>query len=271
MKEHPRARAYLDSLQTSLSAIWQELDVSGVIAYQQSFAKMNKGRESAMFEKGDYVMHYQPCTQTDNAPGKLLLPRCGPWRTEQRLRSRDFEMRHIESGVVRTVAGNTLTAAPPPDAPGDYSTAARCPRGLQHLRYIPDRLAGPYGLTAGEFMTVRTGQFYSVARTKEVYSDGSAHVEWFNTKDGTGNASSKYLKVYADSKADAGEVYQMKGDPTKRLWALVDRKDMVCTSPWKAMASEQRAVMIPPSVRKYFAAGAGSRKAANSTNGGKKK
>jgi hypothetical protein len=39
-------------------------------------------------------------------------------------------------------------------------------------------------------------------------------VEWFNTKDGTGNASSKYLKVYADSRADAGEVYQMKGDPT---------------------------------------------------------
>jgi hypothetical protein len=141
---------------------------------------------------------------------------------------------------------------------------------VQHLRDTPDILAGPYDLTAGEFMVVRTGQFYRVARTKEAYSDGSAHVEWFNTKDGTGNASSKYLEVYADSKADAGEVYQMKGDPTKRLWALVDRKDMVCTFPWKAMASEQRAVMIPPPVRKYFAADAGSRKATTSTNGGKK-
>jgi hypothetical protein len=69
-------------------------------------------------------------------------------------------------------------------------------------------------------MTVRTGQFYSVARTKEAYSDGSAHVEWFSTKDGTGNASSKYLKAYADSKAKAGEVYQMKGDPAKRLSPL---------------------------------------------------
>ena len=58
MKAHPRARAYLDSLQTSLSAIWQELDTSGVIAYQQSFAKMNKGRKPAMFGPGDYVMHY---------------------------------------------------------------------------------------------------------------------------------------------------------------------------------------------------------------------
>jgi hypothetical protein len=117
---------------------------------------------------------------------------------------------------------------------------------------------------------VRTGLFYSVGRTKEAYSDGSAHVKWFNTKDGTGNASSKYLKVYADSKADAGEVYQMKGDPAKRLWALVDRKDMVCTFLWKTMASEQRAVMIPPSVRRYFAADAGAKKVATSTNGGKK-
>jgi hypothetical protein len=109
---------------------------------------MNKGRKSTMFEKGDYVMHYQPCTQTGNAPGKLLLPWCGPWRIEQRLRSRDFEMRHIESGVVRTVAGNTLTAAPPPDAPGDYDDRYEM---VQHLRDTPDRLAGSYDLTAGEF------------------------------------------------------------------------------------------------------------------------
>jgi hypothetical protein len=180
---------------------------------------MNKGRKSAKFEKGDYVMHYQPYTQTDNVPGELLLPRCGPWRIEQRLRSRDFEMRHIESGVVRTVAGNALTAAPPPGAPGGYDDRYEV---VQHLRDTPDRPAGPHGLTAGEFMIARTGLFYSVARAKEAYSDGSAHVEWFNTKDGTGSASCKYayLEVYAESKADAGEVYQMKGDPAKRLCAL---------------------------------------------------
>ena len=53
-------------------------------------------------------------------------------------------------------------------------------------------------------------------------------------------------------------------------WALVERKDMACTFLWKNMASEQRAVMIPPLARKYFAADAGSRKATTSTNGGKK-
>jgi hypothetical protein len=38
-----------------------------------------------------------------------------------------------------------------------------------------------------------------VARTKEAYSDGSTHVEWFNTKDGTGNAGLKYWKAYTQT------------------------------------------------------------------------
>jgi hypothetical protein len=41
----PEPRHDGQPIQTSLSAIWQELDTSGVIAYQQSFAKMNKGRK----------------------------------------------------------------------------------------------------------------------------------------------------------------------------------------------------------------------------------
>jgi hypothetical protein len=56
-------------------------------------------------------------------------------------------MRHnIESGVLRAVAGNTLTAIPPPDAPGDYDDRYEM---AQHLRDTPDRLAGPYDLSTG--------------------------------------------------------------------------------------------------------------------------
>jgi hypothetical protein len=51
-------------------------------------------------------------------------------------------MRHIDSG-----------AAPPPDAPGDYDDKYEV---VQHLRDTPDRLAGSYGLSAGEFLIVRT-------------------------------------------------------------------------------------------------------------------
>jgi hypothetical protein len=179
-------------------------------------------------------------------------------------------MRHNESGVLRTVAGNALTAAPPPaDAPGDYGDRYEV---VQHLRDTPDRPAGPYDLSAGGFVIARTGQYYSVARTKEAHSDGSADVEWrFNTEDGTGNASLKYWKAYADSKAETGEAYLMKGDPAKRLWALVPRNNMVCTFSWKTMESEQRAAMLPPPpVRGYFAENAGAKSKASSKKGGKK-
>jgi hypothetical protein len=71
-------------------------------------------------------------------------------------------------------------------APGDYDDRYEM---VQYLRDTLDRLAGPYDLSAGEFVIVRTGQYYSAARTKEAYSDGSAYVEWFNTEDGTGNAA----------------------------------------------------------------------------------
>ena len=79
--------------------------------------------------------------------------------------------------------------------PGDYDDRYEM---VQHLRDIPGRLAGSYDLSAGQFVIVRTGQYYSVARTKEAYSDGSAHVE-FNTKDGTGNAGLKYWKAYTQT------------------------------------------------------------------------
>jgi hypothetical protein len=141
---------------------------------------------------------------------------------------------------------------------------------VQHLRDIPDRLAGSYDLSAGQFVIVRTEQYYSVARTKEAYSDGSAHVEWFNTKDGTGNAGLKYWKAYADSKAETGEAYTMNGGPAKLLRALVPRNNMVRTFLWKNMEGELRAAMLPPSVRGHFADTAGAQRKASSKKGGKK-
>ena len=62
----------------------------------------------------------------------------------------------------------------------------------------------------------------------------------------------------------------MKGGPAKRLWALVPRNNMVRTFSWKAMEGEQRAAMLPPSVRGYFAENAGAQSKASSKKGDKK-
>jgi hypothetical protein len=71
-------------------------------------------------------------------------------------------------------------------------------------------------------MALRTDQCCSsVARThtKEAYSDDSAHAEWSKTTDDiqATPASQKYLKAHADSRAETGEVHQMRGDHAMRL------------------------------------------------------
>jgi hypothetical protein len=77
------------------------------------------------------------------------------------------------------------------------------------------------------------------AETREAQNEGQI---W--QRDGTGNASPKYWKAcYAlrrqQGKAETGEAYLMKGDPAKRLWALVPRSNMVRTFSWKAMHGER--------------------------------
>ena len=62
----------------------------------------------------------------------------------------------------------------------------------------------------------------------------------------------------------------MNGDPAKRLWALVPINNMVCTFLWKNMEGELRAVMLPPSVRGYFAITAGAQRKASSKASSKK-
>jgi hypothetical protein len=62
----------------------------------------------------------------------------------------------------------------------------------------------------------------------------------------------------------------MKDDPAKRLRVLVPRNNMVCMFSGKTRESEQRAVMLPPSVREHLAENAGAKSKASSKKGGKK-
>jgi hypothetical protein len=66
-------------------------------------------------------------------------------------------------------------------------------------------------------MIRRTNQCRSVALAKEACANDRAR--WFNTLNGTGNTSRRYLKAHADSKAGTGEIYRMRGDLTKSIGA----------------------------------------------------
>ena len=102
------------------------------------------------------------------------------------------------------------------------------------------------------------------ALTKAHANNGA---RWLNTSEDTSNPSRKYWKAYADSKAETGEAHLMKDDPAKRLRALVPRNNMVCM--FKTRESEQRTVMLPPSVRGHLAENAGAKSKVSSKKGGK--
>jgi hypothetical protein len=44
---------------------------------------------------------------------------------------------------------------------------------------------------------------------QEIYSDGSAHMTWWITKDGKCNPSKKWYRAYVDRDSDLGECYDM--------------------------------------------------------------
>jgi hypothetical protein len=98
-KSHPRAQKYINELNQTLGSIWREVDIAGVLASQKSFGVLNAGRKPSKYQVGDYVYHYQPKTEPEGAPSKMLIPWVGPWRIEEVVRAKDVRMRHIDAGV----------------------------------------------------------------------------------------------------------------------------------------------------------------------------
>jgi hypothetical protein len=90
---------HINKLNQTLGSIWREVDTAGVLASQESFGVLNAGCKPSKYQVGDYVYHYQPKTEPEGAPSKLLIPWVGPWRIEEMVRAKDARMRHIDAGV----------------------------------------------------------------------------------------------------------------------------------------------------------------------------
>jgi hypothetical protein len=87
---------------------------------------------------------------------------------------------------------------------------------VQHLQDVPDRLPRDHELKLRDFVVIRTDGRYSVGRVQEIYSDGSAHMAWWNTKGGKCNPAKKWYRAYVDRNSDLGECYDMKGAIPRR-------------------------------------------------------
>ena len=249
-RKHPRAEKYINGLNQTLGSIWREVDMAGVLASQESFGALNAGRKPAKYKVGDYVYHYQPKTDPDGAPTKMLIPWVGPWRIEQVVRAKDVKMRHIDTGVEEEVHTSTIIPAPEEEEPGDYNDRYSL---VRHLEDVPDRLPRAHQLQMKDFVVVRSEGRYSVGRVQEAYSDGSAHLLWWNSRDGKCTPTQKWYRAYQDRDAELGEKFVMKGDPKKRLWDLVSRANMVQTFKWPSRERQDTTpVMLPQAIRKFF-------------------
>ena len=239
-------------LQHSLGSIWRDVDLAGVLEYQRSFATLNAGRKQGAMSVGNYVMHYQPVIEP-GSPSKLVLPWCGPFRVQELVRSKNVRIRHIVTGVERTVQMDRVTTAPVEESPGDYDAQYSM---VRHLESRTTRLGRDYQLEAGEFVVVRTGVFHSVGQVIAAFADGSAHVNWLNSSEGDARGNDKWYPAWDDPKASLGESYSMKMKGKGRLWGVVERASMIRTFNWPTMRNATtRAVMLPTSVRRYFKLG----------------
>jgi hypothetical protein len=92
-----------------------------------------------------------------------------------------------------------------------------------------------------------------VGRVQEAHSGGSAHLLWWNSKDGKCSPTQKWYRAYQDRDAELGEELTMKGDRKKRLCDLVSRANMVQTFKWPSRERQDTTpVMLPQAIRKFF-------------------
>jgi hypothetical protein len=167
----------------------------------------------------------------------MLIPWVGPWRVEQVVRAKDVKMRHIDTGVEEEVHTSAITPAPEEEEPGDYNDRYSL---VRHLEDVPDRLPRGHQLQMKDFVVVRSEGRYSVGRVQEAHSGGSAHLLWWNSKDGKCSPTQKWYRAYQDRDAELGEKFVMKGDPKKRLWDRVSRANMVQAFKWPSRERQLR-------------------------------
>jgi hypothetical protein len=109
-----------------------------------------------------------------------------------------------------------LTAAPDPAHPEDYND--QYTTAVQRINPV-DRLPTEYDLQAGDDIIANAGKRNAVAKALEVHQDGSAMVQWHNTKKLNPSPTAAYYPSWYTPKAKHGETASSTGDmPSWDIW-----------------------------------------------------
>ena len=101
-------------------------------------------------------------------------------------------------------------------------------------------------------MLIDTGRrVNSIGRIYDTFPDGSADVQWWNSKDGTGDSTCQWFPAWFDPAADGREVFHHTRPATARgmVWAHVERRDMVAAFDWKPSAAGR--YTVPPAIKRW--------------------
>jgi hypothetical protein len=155
-----------------------------------------------------------------------------------------------------------LTSAPDPahaeDYNGQYATA------VQKVDPV-GRIPTEHHLVDAEMLVVNVKSGDSgvstrnaVVQVMETYQDGSAMVQWWNSKNLDGSASAAFYPVWYTPEAKLGETASVVGEMP--LWEMVPRGDVarviwprcLCLIVSECVPTKDGGIPLPTSVRQYL-------------------
>ena len=246
-KSHPRAKAYMEALVEHLEVAKKEVDRAAMISYIESWPKRNASKKEIKVKDGDYVMLHQQ-VHVPGAATKLTTSWNGPWRVVGK-RKKEFEIVHIVSGKRTWQHVTNLTSAPDPAHPEDYNDQY----GAAVQRIDPvDRVPTEHELTVDALLVVHVEGRNVIAKVMQVFQDGSAMVQWWNTRKLDSMSTAAYFPVWYTPDTKLGETAAVEGDMP--LWDIVQRRDMVVVF-WFAVdcpRTKDGGLQLPAPVKKYL-------------------
>ena len=237
-----------------LEVIKKEVDRAATISYVESWPKRNAKKKEIKIAVGDYVMLHQP-VHVPGAATKLTTSWNGPWKVVGR-RGKEFDLVHIESGKRAAQHVTNLTSAPDPAHEEDYNDQYAA--AVQKVNPV-GRIPTEHGLLDAEMLVVNVtteGKGVSsrnaIAQVMQTYQDGSAMVQWWNSKKLDGSASAAYFPVWYTPDAKLGETASLSGEMP--LWEMVPRRDMVVSFVFDSECSptKEGGIPLPTVVRQYL-------------------
>jgi hypothetical protein len=211
----------MEALVEHLEVAKKEVGRAAMISYIEPWPKRNAMKKEIKVKNGDYVVLHQQ-VHVPGAATKLTTSWNGPWRVVGK-RQKEFEVVHIVSGKRTWKHVTNLTSAPDPAHSEDYNDQYEA--AVQRIDPV-DRVPTEHELLEDVLRVVNMEGRNAIAKVMQVFQDGSAMVQWWNTRKLDSTSTAAYFPGCGGYTPDSelGGTASVKGEMP--LWEIVQRRDM---------------------------------------------